>query len=429
MINPGYLDALNNRADALDRMGRQAEALAGVERALALDRDNVGALITRAVLLRKQGRSDEALISCERALALRPDDGQALNVRADVLIDLEKFDAALAALDTLILRDPAAAGPKWNKSLICLGLGRFTEGWSLYEHRWAGAQGLVPRGYPQPRWHGGRVDGTLLLWSEQGLGDEILHGSMLPDIIGRTGSIVLEVEPRLVRLFARSFPAMQVIGLRPELYNGRVDVQEPLGGLGHYLRPGWEAFPCRDHGYLIADAARANKLRTHLTRDGRSVVGLSWISKAPFGGKSKSARLSDFAPLLRMPGLRFVDLQYGDTSEERAAIERDTGVRVERLPDIDTMNDIDGLAALITACDAVVTVSNTTAHLAGALGRPTWVMVPHGHARIWYWFRDRPDSPWYPRVRVLPQQRAQPWADLIAAVGSELSELVASGVV
>jgi ADP-heptose:LPS heptosyltransferase len=125
--------------------------------------------------------------------------------------------------------------------------------------------------------------------------------------------------------------------------------------------------------------------------------------------------------LLRAPGYRFVDLQYGDTHEERAAVERELEVGVERLADIDNTNDLDGLAALMGACDAIVTVSNTTAHLAGALGRPTWVMVPYGQARIWYWFRDKPDSPWYPRVRVQRQQRGQPWSELVSQVAAEVA--------
>jgi hypothetical protein len=247
---------------------------------------------------------------------------------------------------------------------------------------------------------------------------------MLPDLIARTGPIVLEVEPRLVALFARSFPAVTVIGLKPELATVAADAQIPFGSLGGFFRPDWDAFPRRDRGYLTADAARTAALRARLAQDGRRVIGVSWISKAPFGGASKSARLPDFAALLHRPNTRFVDLQYGDTSAERAALRDTLGIEVERLPDIDTMNDIDGLAALISACDAVVTVSNTTAHLAGALGVPTWVMVPHGHARIWYWFRDRPESPWYPRVRVRRQNRGQPWADVVAGVADEVSRLL-----
>jgi tetratricopeptide (TPR) repeat protein/ADP-heptose:LPS heptosyltransferase len=425
-LKPGYVDALNNRANALNQLGRLPEALAGVEAALALAPEHNGALVTRGVLLRKLRRSAEALASCERALTLRPDDTDVLTVRADLLTDLERFQQAIATLDRIITLKPDALAAKWNKSLICLGLGRFEEGWPLYELRWAGAKGLVPRGYAQPRWNGGAVDGTLLVWGEQGLGDEILHASMLPDVLARTPSVVFEVEPRLAPLFARSFPAIKVIACQPELYAGKVDAQEPLASLGHVLRRSFEEFPRRERGYLVADAARALALRARLANDGRRVIGLSWVSKAPVGGASKSARLADFEALLRLPGCRFVDLQYGDTGEERAALARDLGLTVERLGDIDNTNDLDGLAALMAACDAVITVSNTTAHLAGALGRPTFVMVPHGYARIWYWFHDRNQSPWYPRVAVRRQQSGQPWADVVAAVAREVSALLDS---
>jgi hypothetical protein len=282
----------------------------------------------------------------------------------------------------------------------------------------------VPRAYPQTRWNGGRVHGALLAWGEQGLGDEILYSSMMPDLLARTDQVVLEVEPRLVALMQRSFPTVTVIPLKPELYSGNVAVQEPLGGLGLHFRPTFEDFPKRDRGYLVADAVRAAELRSRVAGDGKFVIGLSWLSKA-VSGKSKSASLREFEPLLRLPNCRFVDLQYGDTAADRTTVERELGIRIERL-DIDNTNDIDGLAALITACDAVVTVSNVTAHLAGALGRPTWVLVPHGVGRLWFWFHAGNDSPWYPRVRVFRQQRARPWSELLPMVLKEISALIES---
>src|SRR5262245_4426827 len=424
-LKPDYVDALNNRANALDRLGCAQDSLASVERALALAPDHAGALVTCSVILRKLRRSAEALTCCERALAPKPDDTDALTARGDLLIDLERFDEAIATLDRIVALKPDDVAAKWNKSLVCLGLERFHEGWPLYEHRWAGAKGLVPRAYKGPRWSGGRVDGTLLIWGEQGLGDEILYASMLPDVIARTSSVVLEAEPRLAPLFVRSFPSIKVIGCEPELFAGRIDAQEPIGGLGRFLRMSWTDFPRRERGYLVADTVRTQTLRQRLA-DGRFVIGLSWLSKAPVGGQSKSARLADFEALLRLEGCGFVDLQYGDTSEERAALVRDLGITVERLPDIDNTNDLDGLAALMSACDAVVTVSSTTAHLAGALGRPTWVMVPHGFARIWYWFHARSKSPWYPRVEVRRQQSGQPWAAVVTSVAREVSAFVDS---
>ena len=133
--------------------------------------------------------------------------------------------------------------------------------------------------------------------------------------------------------------------------------------------------------------------------DGRKVIGLSWSSRNPRYEMSKSARLHDFAALLRLPGCRFIDLQYGDTQVDREAVEHDLGVPVERLADVDNTNDLDALTSLIKACDIVVTVSNTTAHLAGALGKETYVLVPSGRGRMWFWFSGRnDDNPFYPRA-------------------------------
>jgi len=157
------------------------------------------------------------------------------------------------------------------------------------------------------------------------------------------------------------------------------------------------------------------------------VIGLSWRSLNPAAGRPKTALLKDFAPLFSLPRCRFIDLQYGDTAEERKAVEDEFGVKIERLEEIDNTLDIDGLAALITACDLVASVSNTNAHLAGALGKPTWVFAPFGHARFWYWFKGKPDSPWYPRVRVKHQASDQSWSDAIAAAAPEISAFLASG--
>jgi hypothetical protein len=188
-----------------------------------------------------------------------------------------------------------------------------------------------------------------------------------------------------------------------------------------------DAFARRDRGHLEADMARAQALRQRLASGGHKLIGLSWISRSKAIGLDKSAQLRDLEPVLRLPGCRFVDLQYGDTQAERQAVEREFGIRVERLPDIDTTNDIDGLAALMTACDAVVSVSNTNAHLAGAVGTPTWVMVPLGRAKIWYWFRDEPDSPWYPRVRVRRQTLGETWRQSFAVAASEVRAFLKIG--
>ena len=407
-LAPGYADAHNNRANALDRLNRLPEALAAADRALALDPDHHAALVTRAIMLRKLGRPGEALVACDRALATHSDDPDALTVRGDVLIDLERFDEAVATFDHVIALVPDSAEARWNNSLLYLGLGRFEQGWPLYEYRWKGARGLEPRPYTQPRWSGGGVDGPLLIWSEQGIGDEIFHSGMVPDALARTGDVVLEVEPRLRALFARSFPQAKVITFSDDVYRGPIKAQLAMGSLGGLFRTGWSTFPKREHGYLVPDPVRVREYRTRLSGGGKALIGLTWLSKA-VTGKAKSTSLREMAGLLQLPGCRFVDLQYGDTRAEREAIERELGVRVEHLDDVDNMNDIDSLAALIAACDSVVAVSNVTAHLAGAVGQQTWVMVPQGAGRLWFWFHQGDDSPWY---RSRPSATPEAWAAL-----------------
>jgi hypothetical protein len=270
----------------------------------------------------------------------------------------------------------------------------------------------------QPRWNGDYVAGTLLVSGEHGLGEQILYASMLPDLAAHADNIVVEVDPRLVGLFARSFPKMRVVAVGSAA--GESDVQVPMAGLTRRLRPDRDAFPRREQGFLVPDKARASALRERLAGDGRLVVGLSWKSRNAKFAKARSACLLDFASVLRMPNCRFIDLQYGDTRAECQAVAREIGVHVQQLGDIDNSQDVDGLAALMTACDIVVSVSNATAHLAGAIGRPTWAFVPHGQAGPWYWFEAGDDSPWYPHLRVKRRASGQSWADLIASNADEI---------
>jgi len=260
----------------------------------------------------------------------------------------------------------------------------------------------------------------LLVWGEQGLGDHILYASMIDDLRERSKSIVLEIEPRLVGLFKRSFPDIEVHPIGESPLKAGVEAQIPIASLGGYLRLDWSSFPKREGGYLKADPARVADLRSKLLDGRKKIVGVSWRSVRPRYGAGKSAKLADFLQIFRLPGIRFMDLQYGDTGEDRAALERETGIVVTRLEDIDNTNDIDGLAALMSACDAVVSVSNTNAHLAGALGRPTWVFAPFGFSQMWYWFPEVNKSPWYPRVQVRHQAENQSWEAVISPIATEI---------
>ncbi|MBX9847025.1 MAG: tetratricopeptide repeat protein [Xanthobacteraceae bacterium] len=457
-LQPGSPIVHFDRGNALHRLERFSEAVAAHERALRLDPSHVDAHANLGAACYEMGHHDRAVDQYRKALAIRPDDARTTRNLADALVTLDRFDEAIAAYRVVTAREPgngqahfglasaleAIDGneealqsyrraidlmpddprPKWFKAYLDLSLGHLEAGWSAFEARWA-ARDLAPRPYPQRRWDGGAVAGKLLVWGEQGLGDQIIYASMIEDLRRRVPSICLEVAPRLVGLFARSFSQIEVVPMADELYGGAVAAQVPLASLAPHLRPDWQAFRPAAQGYLKADPARAAAFRARLANDGQRLVGLSWQSTSLAIGKAKSASLRDFAAVLRLPGCRFVDLQYDDAPAERDAVARELDVNVDRLADLDLRNDIEGAAALISACDLVFTVSNTNAHLAGALGKPTWVLLPVGGARLWYWFRGRNDSPWYPRVHLKRRSRGQSWTDLVAATAPEIEAALA----
>ncbi len=422
-IKPNNADALLNYGGILCALQRHEEALGQYERAVALSPQSARALNHQGNVLAVLRRLDEALTCFDRALTLDPRHVNTLVNRAYVLLELGRYVEAIADYERALKLRPDDPDSQQYLAFAEFGMGNFASAWKQYEWRWRLPNAIVARHGSLPRWNGGDVHGALLAWGEQGLGDEIIYTSMMTDLAQRAKSVVLEIDPRMKKLMARSFPGVQVVGRGEPLPLG-VTAQSPLPSLGQHLRHDWESFARPNAAYLVADADLAGRLRARLSPNGEAIIGVSWISKSPAFGEFKTARLADFESILRRPHSRCVDLQYGDTLAEREAVTQATGITVERLADIDNTNDIDGLAALITACDLVVTVSNSTAHLAGALGTPTLLLLPQSRGRLWYWFNDRNDSPWYPSMRIERQKVGQSWKELIVGASDQVAALL-----
>jgi len=420
-IKPDYLDALNNRANALKAAERFEEALAGYEAVLAREPDRTDALSNSGAVLIELNRPVEALSRFDRALALRPRDITVINNRSTALLHLDRKAEALANVRASLEIDP----DNFEAYYFLLANGEFSDGWRLYDRRTIEGQ-TRKRGYAAPDWRGQKVSGTLLVSGEQGLGDQILFSSLLPELRSAADRVVAEVEPRLVDLFKRSFSGIEIVALRDKLHDGAIAAQTLIGSAAKFLRPDWNSFNRQPRNYLRADEKRVADFRRRL--DGSLNVGVSWHSRKAATGRSKSAHLIDFTPLFETNQIRLIDLQYGDTKSERDAFAAATGQAVTHFDDLDLTNDIDGVAALIAACDLVVSVSNTTAHLAGALGRPAWVMPPFGHTRMWYWMDNGAGNPWYPCVQVRPQGAGQSWAQLVASIRSEVASFAGANV-
>ena len=274
-------------------------------------------------------------------------------------------------------------------------------------------------------WDGTPTSERVLVWGEQGIGDEVLAAGTFAEALALTGGLVVESDYRLAPLLRRSFPTIEVVDRvdPPAAAAMKTALQCPMINLPMHLRRSADRFP--DHrGYLVPDRDRTAALRDrYRVGKGRLVVGISWSSANPKLGQQKSLALADWADILRVPGIAFVNLQYGNSAGELGAVAAATGAELIHDPEIDSMVDIDGFAAQVAAMDLVITVSNSTAHFAGATGRPTWLLLPRGNGILWYWLLSRDGRvPWYPSMRVFQQDRIGDWADAIQRVAAALRD-------
>ena len=424
---PGNIAALDEYGGVLFDLGKFGEAETLLHRVIAAAPDAANPYTNLGRMFQADpARAAEALGLHDQAIARDPKHAEAHNNRGVVLYGLGRFDEAAASFRQAIVLKPTSAEAHHNLAQALLTVGDMAAGWIAYEWRskcrdWK----TPPRNFKQATWTGEDVGGKrLLVWGEQGVGDELLQGTMVADLAERGLSITWETEPRLVPLIKRSYPSVQVIGRAtpPDALtkDSSIAAQISAASLGRYLRPTTAAFPER-RGHLKADPARTAAYRQQLLGPGKTrVIGVSWISTHAEAGKYKSSALDALTPIWRGAGstAQFVDLQYGETAQERKTSHLD----LMHIDDLDLFHDLDGLAALIAACDVVVTVSNTTAHLAGALGIPVCVMVPGGSAKLWFWGAGEGRSLWYPSARIFKQRRPHAWDDVIARVVDHIAD-------
>jgi len=421
-IKPDQAEMLINRSSVLTELGRFADAIADCRRALTLNPDHAGAMSQLANALLRSQQPEEAIAVCEKAIALDASCADAFQNRGNALVMLGRHAQALDDYARAQSLAPGSARPCWNEALCRLLMGDFERGWVHYTRGWEiGQRGKRRPQFTQPAWNGAYVEGALLAWGEQGIGDQLLHSSMLEELRTCARQLIVAIDPRLVPLLQRSYADIRFVSLAALPTLDGFDVQVAMGDIGAQLRRSWESFPLQRQGFLTADRGRTQQLRTRLGADGRLLCGISWLSTNAAVGEFKSMALPDLSALIALPGVKCIDLQYGDTANERSALQKNTGLEIAHIDDIDNFNDIDALASLIDACDIVVSVSNTTVHLAGALGKPTLVMLPYALGRIWYWHENRDRSPWYPVCRLFRQAAPGDWKPVISAMVSAVA--------
>lgn len=409
------------------------EAEAFYKQALKLNPENSLAYNNLGLILQETGDTNAAISLYKKALAINPhliltynNIGLALQERGDYKGALEFFNKALRYNHDI-------PDIRWNRSLSLLYSGDFKNGWREYEWRWKTKEFLPQEcKLPVPLWDGSSLKRKILfISSEQGVGDEIMFASCFREIVNIAEKCIIECDRRFVPLFTRSFPEVDVIERitwqNPDRIKiASINARIPAGSLPGFLRHDLSSFP-QQEAYLVADADNVKIWHERYSSLGDGLkVGISWR-----GGKNRvlqgirSTVLSQWADLLSIKGVHFINLQYGDCAQELQKIFQNHRLTIHNWEDADPLKDLDGFAAQIAALDLVISVDNATVHIAGALGKPVWILLPV--ACDWRWMQDIQDSPWYRTVRLFRQKSPDDWHDVFSRAYILLNKIIKQG--
>jgi len=437
-LEPGRIEALVNLANLLRGTGQFETALALLDPAVVRNPECPELWLSLGSVRRENGQKDEARECYDRALDLNPGYPAALSNLADLEAEAGHREAALALYDRALKREPHNAQAKLNRAMLHLESGNLADGWRDYAARLK-IPGKAPVcDHKLPRWSGGSLKRIrLLVTAEQGVGDELMFASILPDLARRAaqdgGSIVLECDPRLGPLFSRSFPQIMVHGSDSATINGAVahrygwlkqmggaNAAIEIGSLPRHFRVAPSDFPA-PNAYLIPDRQEADNWRGQFASHGpRPLIGISWRS-----GKTGGARAAQYAPLqawadfLRdLPGT-IVCAQYDATSDELAALEAASGRKIAVPTDLDQKNELDRTCAMLSALDCIISAPTAVSWLAAGCGATVFKVL---YDSSWTAF-GQSHEPFAPSCRLMTPTRAGDWRSVLEKTAAEIRSL------
>ncbi len=429
-IKPDYADVHYSYAKLCEEQKQLGEAISHATAALRLNPDYARGYceLARLTLL---DSADAAIARrhADKALELQPHLAEAHSCSARVLQFEGRCEEALSECEIALQIDPTAFRTRMIRAFALLMRGDFAAGWRDYEERKKIYPIYSVRRFPYPDWDGTPPAGRrILVYYEQGLGDEIMFASCIPELLALGADCIIECSSKLESLFRRSFLAATIIvadQTSPDMsYLSALapcDWQVAAGSLPGYFRRRRDEFPAAAR-YLIADAARVECWRGRLRQLGTGLkVGLSWRGGAKHSNQSnRSIELEQLLPALKLSDCQFVSLQYGECRAEIEQMLGRHGVRVQHWPE--AIESYDETAALVSAVDMVITIDTSVAHLSGALGTKTWVMLPANPE--WRYLNSGERTPWYPAMRLFRHARGADWEAVIDRVAADLAGVI-----
>jgi tetratricopeptide (TPR) repeat protein len=418
---PQHVEARINCGLAQAALGSPEQAIAEFDAALTLAPGHPGASYNRGVALIKLGRYEEAVAANDAVIAVEAGHVNAWLNRGKALAQLNRYDEAVASYGEVLAIKKDHADAHFNQALALLTLGKYQRGFADYESRWR-RTGMAPqKSRGKPLWLGEYplARKTVLLHAEQGLGDTIQFARYVPILAAAGAKVVLEVQAELKALMARLDGGATVIarGEAPSQQNLAFDVHCPLGSLPLALKTEPAAVPAQIP-YLSAGGAHLAKWSVQIGALPQPRIAIAWSGNAGHDNdRNRSIAFERLAPLFGKSAASFISVQRDVRAEDAAALAAESRVT----PIGAELEDFSDTAAVLALCDLVIAVDTAAVHLAGAMGRPVWVLVPF--APDWRWTLQGETTPWYPTARLFRQTALEDWDGVIARVGAELARL------
>ena len=437
-LSPKNIIIFIKKIECLLLNGNTEEALELCSDAILIAPDNSNLYISQGQIFQKSKKFNKAIDSYNKAIKLSPNSKEAFNNKAfslECLRDFEAavvcaqkaieikndyspaffnlgvsamhlrlFDLSMQSFNKAIKLEPNCEKYKFAKATLLLLYGDFNNGWALWESRWKLDKLFSPKlETNRPVWTGNK-NAKLLVWPEQGIGDQILYSPLLSDLSSKCSELILILDSRLIPLLTRSIGDFCTIypdnGKESEL---DYDEHIAMGSLCQYFRINKKDFESSRYGFLKDDKVKTACIKKNLLSSAplnNKLCGISWKSSSK--SLHKNIPLKSFIKLLDLKGYTYVNLQYGDTADEIKLVRDELGIDIISYDEVDNFNDIDGLTSLIQACDVVISIDNLTCQLSGALGKKTHLIISYGGG-WWGWMADGSDSPWYNSVQIYRQ--------------------------
>jgi len=419
-------DVFFNIANCLIKLEKMDDALDLLKKATQAKSDFYEAINKLGQLYDSKGDITNAIICFRKAIEIKNDYIDAHFNLGNALCKHKQYSEAIELYKRTISIDNNHIHAHCNLSLTLLLLGDLKQGFIEYEWRLK-KDGYSTRNYSIPKWEGQELEKKMIaIWGEQGIGDDIMFASIISDVINKGAKCVIECDNRLIPIYKRSFKGAVIIpNLDQNFYKNElknIDYHIPVGSLGKYFRTSFNDFPNKSN-YLKADPEKIDIIKRRYEKLGTGLkIGISWKSSSAEFGKQRTVDLKHWEPILKCPELIFINLQYGDCSQEIEEISKTFNINIFNDESIDSLKNLDDFAAQIMALDLVITIDNATAHIAGALGINVWTMIPY--YPDWPWLINNERTPWYPQMKLFRQSQNNNWNSVVAEIAVEAGNIL-----